>query len=48
MIASYENVDPKQYRARTALVEEQSLLKRIISSYAREQYFWEWIHLSAN
>jgi hypothetical protein len=40
-------VDPRDNKGRANLISEQTLISRLIRSYVKEQYFWQWIHLSA-
>ncbi len=45
-IASYEKVEERTHKARKSLMEEQSLVTKLVRSYTSELYCWEWIHLS--
>lgn len=45
-IDSYEGTQMAESKARKIVGEEQELALRLVRSYVREQYFWQWLHAS--
>lgn len=35
------------FKARRVALAEQQIVTKLAKSYLKEQYFWEWLHLSA-
>ena len=45
-VASYEQAFVQESKARRTILEEQHMVLRLVRSYLKEQYFWQWLHVS--